>query len=472
MALNILIASGEKDWIEEAEEYFKEISYDVVTAQTGKEVQMALYDTSFFAIILSLNIKNHSGIQVLRFIKQNSPSQRVIVTVEDESEFEDLGTAEHLVSKYSMVDLFKAPYEAEDIGAKLEGHHGFSEMLSKVDKREGVSEEESCSVNDGKFTKIAISEFYTTKTVLFDLFVKINDNTYVKILKAGDYLPKERLDKYKYDKGAEYLYFNKSDISKYIKLGSHLADKVLDLKTVKTSKKVKMIQNVASKFLEVAFEDGLSNQSIDQGKEISEKIFKLVQTDKNVYSLLRGYQDFDPSAYDHAYLVSLFATATVKQFEWHSRSTIENMALACLFHDIGLSKLGSEFIGLKVSDMSPEQYESYKMHPLLGVKMMEGNNMVNHVVKQIIIQHHEFITGDGFPSGKKGSQVLTLSSIVSLSSEFVNVIQDNGLKPVEAVKVLFNDKKRIQQYSTNIIENFFKIFTDGKIIKKTLVKKA
>ena len=271
MALGLLIASVDPEWLEEAEKYFKNINYDITTAQTGKSTQAALYNANYFAVILSLNIKDHSGLQVLRFIKQNSPSQRIIIIVEDKSEFQEMGSIDHLLSKYGTSDVFIAPFELDDVRSLLEGHHGFSEMLSNINKREGVSKEEKCSIEDNKFTKIAINDFYTSKTVLFDLFVKINANTYVKMLRAGDYLPKERLDKYKYEKGAEYLYFNKSDISKYVRMGNHLAAKVIPLKTVKTVKKVKLIQNISGKFLEKSFEEGMNNYVIDQGREIAEK---------------------------------------------------------------------------------------------------------------------------------------------------------------------------------------------------------
>ena len=197
----------------------------------------------------------------------------------------------------------------------------------------------------------------------------------------------------------------------------------------------------------------------------------LVQKEKNLFTLLREYQDFDPSAYDHAYLVSLFSTAIIKQFDWQSRSTIESTAFACLFHDIGLSRLGKEFIDLHIKDMTEDQYQSYKAHPILGVKMMEEGSVINNVVKQIILQHHEVISGEGFPYGKKGTQVLTLSSIVSLASTFVNIIQEQQLKPLAAVKVLFKDGSCINSYNTNIIENFFKIFIDGRNIKKGLKKR-
>ena len=64
-------------------------------------------------------------------------------------------------------------------------------------KRKGVSDEEEVKEADNKFTKVHIDKFYPSQAVLFDVFVKINDNRYVKILHSGDTFSQERINKYK-----------------------------------------------------------------------------------------------------------------------------------------------------------------------------------------------------------------------------------------------------------------------------------
>ena len=82
-----------------------------------------------------------------------------------------------------------------------------------------------------------------------------------------------------------------------------------------------------------------------------------VKKEDDMYKLLRSYQDFDPNAFTHAYLVTLFSSCIIKQFEWQSKATIETTALACMFHDIGKMKLPPELLSLHPTNMSEDQLE-------------------------------------------------------------------------------------------------------------------
>ena len=217
------------------------------------------------------------------------------------------------------------------------------------------------------------------------------------------------------------------------------------------------------KFLEQSFEEGLKPQIVDQGKEVAENVYHLIQKNKDLYKMLREYQDFDPSAFSHAYLTSLFSSAIIKQFEWQSKTTLECIALACFFHDIGKIKSSQELLNTKVEDMTEEQFEEYRHHPEVGFKMMENNNTVNSSVKQIILQHHEHIDGSGFPFAKRGSKILTLSNIVCLADKFSHIIQDESLKPIDALKTLLNRKEQLAWFNSLIVENLIKVFVDPEL---------
>ena len=120
---------------------------------------------------------------------------------------------------------------------------------------------------------------------------------------------------------------------------------------------------------------------------------------KNLYKLLRGYQEFDPSSVDQAYLVTIFTTSIIKQFERQTQATIETAKVACMFHDKGKMKMSKRLLDVRLADMSPGDLELYQNHPILKTEMVDGNNFV----KQIIIKHNEYFDGSGFPFKKYGS---------------------------------------------------------------------
>lgn len=466
MALKILIVDPDETWCSKAKAYFVEQSYEAVAVVNGKEAQLALYNDKFFAVIMNYATENHSCLQVLKFIKTNYTNQRVIVVVNDQALVDSGDVTEEKLQKLGVAELAVRPFELSHLKELLEGHQSLSDLMASVPKKEGVSEEKEVAMTDENFSKIRIEEFYSSQAVLFDIYIKLSDNKYLKILHTGDTFSKERLDKYKNEKKVDALYFHNSDRRKFIQYNNFLTKKLIDNANVPAYNKVNILKNVTEKFIEEVYTVGIKPQVIDQGKEVCESVFQLIEKQSDLYNVLRSYQNFDPTAYSHAFLVTLYSTAIIKQFEWQSKATIETTAMACMFHDIGKTQLPKDFIGLSTRDMSPEQLEIYKKHPELGYQIVENNRGLNNSVKQIILQHHEAFDGTGFPFQKKGQKILTLANIVCLADDFVHIMIEDKLHPTEALRKILVNKEGVKRYNSILIEKFIKVFVDPDKIQK------
>lgn len=466
MALKILLVDPDETWLAGAKKYFVEQMYEVTVVGNGRDAQLALYNDKFFAVMLNFEIQNHSCSQVLKFIKTNYTNQRVIVVV-NEQEMVDCGmvTEEKLI-KLGAMEMIVRPFELPQLKDRLEGHQSLGDLMSSITKREGISEEAEVTESDNDFSRIKIDEFYSAQAVLFNIYIQLASGRYLKILNTGDTFSKERIDKYKNEKQVEYLYFHSSDRRKFVQYNTFLANKLIDNKNVPAISKVNMLKNVTEKFIEEVQTVGVKPQVIDQGKAVCETVFKLIETQPDLYNVLRSYQNFDPNAYAHAFLVTLYSTAIIKQFDWQSKSTIETTAMACMFHDIGKTMLPKEFIEMRPQNMSPEQLELYKQHPELGLKLIEQNRLINNSVKQVILQHHEAYDGTGYPHGKKGNKILTLANIVALADDFVHIMIDNELQPTEALKKILMNKEMVKRYNSMIVERFIKVFVDPSKLQK------
>ena len=468
MALKILIVDPDESWCGQAKKFFSEQSYEVSTVHNGKDAQLAIYNDKFFAVIMNFATENHSCMQVLKFVKSHSTNLRVLVVGNDQKILDAQGITEEKLQKIGVANLAVKPFEINHLKELLEGHLSLSDLMANVPKKEGMSVETEVAMTDENFSKIKIDEFYSSQAVLFDIYIKLSENKYLKILHTGDTFSKERLDKYKNEKKVENLYFHNNDRRKFIQYNNFLSKKLIENPNVPAYNKVNILKNVTEKFIEEAYTVGIKPLVIDQGKEVCETVFQLIETQSDLYNVLRSYQNFDPTAYSHAFLVTLYSTAIIKQFEWQSKATIETTAMACMFHDIGKTLLPKEFINLSVKDMTPEQVELYKKHPELGFGLIENNRALNNSVKQIILQHHEAFDGTGFPFQKKGQKILTLSNIVCLADDFVHIMMDYKLQPTEALKRILMDKEGVKRYNSILIEKFIKVFVDPDKIHKEM----
>jgi response regulator RpfG family c-di-GMP phosphodiesterase len=439
--------------------------YEVNAVSNGRDAQLALYNDKYFAVIMDYEIQNHSCLQVLKFIKTNYTNQRVIVTARKELVDNGVVTEEKL-QKLGVAELAERPFEIPYLKELLEGHQSLGDLLAGVPKKEGVSEEQEVALTDDSFSKIKIDEFYSSQAVLFDIYIKLGTNKYLKILHAGDTFTKERIDKYKNEKKIESLYFHNNDRRKFVQYNNFLAKKLIDNEAVPVYNKVNQLKNVSEKFIEEAFTQGMKPQIIEQGKEVCETVYNLIEKQDDLFQVLRSFQNFDPTAYAHAFLVTLYSTAIIKQFEWQSKTTIETTAMACMFHDIGKTLLPKELLELRPSQMTPEQLEQYQKHPELGLQIIESNRMINNSIKQIILQHHEAFDGTGFPHGKKGNKILTLANILCLADDFVHIMIDHKLQPTEALRKILMDKTGVKRYNSILIEKFINVFVDPDKLHK------
>lgn len=462
MALKVLLADSDREWLASTKKQLLDSSYDVEFVENGKEVQLSLYNNEFFALVINFSIENYSLSQVLKFIKNNvKNAMTVVVVVDEEINEEDID--EKQLKRLGVIEVIHKKEGYELLREALEGHLSLGDVVSNLKKRDGVSNEVEVSEDDSKFASIKISEFVAGKNVLFDVFIRLSSGKYVKILHAGDIFSRERIDKYK-KKEVERLYFLSADRKKYVQYQSYITKKMLANPKAPIALKETLLKNTAEKYVEELYSRGVKPQIIEQGKEICESVFKMVEKEKDLFKLLRDLNSFDPNAFNHSYTVTLFAGAIIKQFEWQSKATIETTSLACMFHDIGKINLPEGLIDKHPAELNDDQMQAYRHHPEDGAKMVEGNRLISNSVQQIILQHHEYYDGSGFPKGIKGNKILTLANIVRLADDFVRLVEEKKCKTTEALKILLQDSESSRRYNSSIVENFIKVFVDPEKI--------
>ena len=460
------MADPSNEWLEATREYLKQSMYEVETVNSGKKAQLALYNGTFFAVVLNLGIKNHTGLEVLKFVRAKHIAQRVVVMLDSmEVLKKDELNADQLV-KLGATEVMVRPFTLDQLKEVLEGQQTIDDLVRNIPRPKGPLTEVDVFESDDKFSKVPIDEFYSGKAILFNVYIRLGVDKYVKILHAGDTFPLERLNRYKDEKNVQWLYFHTSDRKKYIQYCNYLAAKIITNQKVSGLAKVKMMKATAEKIIEEVYSVGLRPQVAEESRQLARNMYQLIENQPDLFQVLRTFHDFDPDAYTHSYSVTLFATAIIKQFEWQSRAMIETTAIACLLHDIGKIKMPKELILKRPSLMSQAELEVYKKHPEFAEQILSNNLMIGQNVRQIILQHHEYYNGTGFPNGLKRSKVLSISNIISLCDDFVHCMTTNQTQPPDTLKQILENPQQVQRYNSLILENFIKVFVDPEKITR------
>lgn len=457
----VLISDPDLTWAKNTTAFLAErnLKSDIVT--NGKDCQLSLYKQKYSTIILDIDTNNHPGLVVLKYLRLNYSGTKVILTFKNKERFREINLSSEDLKKIGVSDHLIKPYTFEKLMKSIEGENPL-DAWKKVSANERAKEDEEVYAKDQEFTRIKLDTFYSGNTTIFDHYLRLGPNKFVKILHKGDHFDPSRLEKYSKDKAIEFLYFKTKDRAVYINFMNQMLERTIGSSHVPTDQALKSLRSVSEKYIEEIYTVGLKPELLEEGQNLCKNMYDVVQKNKDLNLIMRQYQDYDQSAYAHLFLVSFFSTLIIKNLEWASSRTAATVAMAGLVHDIGKLKLPPELREKNESQMTPEQRLLYRQHPLWGAQMLEKCGNIPEPVIQIVYQHHEHVNGKGFPNELSGTKIYPLAKIVSLADYFSNILVENKITPLEGLNVFLPEKDNTLKFDSMAIKSLVTGFLRDK----------
>lgn len=134
----------------------------------------------------------------------------------------------------------------------------------------------------------------------------------------------------------------------------------------------------------------------------------------------------------------------IKKDTEKQRKTLDNLAMAFLTHDIGMSKM-PPFLLSRPGPLKPDEKEKIIFHPLQGAKIMQKMETVNPEILHACLEHHEFMDGTGYPQHSKGEQLHLAGKICAVADSFAAMITNRiyapAKDPLKAASELAQDNR-------------------------------
>ena len=145
----------------------------------------------------------------------------------------------------------------------------------------------------------------------------------------------------------------------------------------------------------------------------------------------------DPFVLGHSKRVSQYATAIAKSLGLKEKQ-IDLVRKSALLHDIG--KLGiSKDILTKPGKLTRDEYETIKEHAALGAGLVKNSPSLRALVP-IILHHHEYHNGQGYPDKLAGNQISIEARIIAVADAIEAMLSDRpyrtGLKKDQVIEEL------------------------------------
>ena len=98
----------------------------------------------------------------------------------------------------------------------------------------------------------------------------------------------------------------------------------------------------------------------------------------------------------------------------------QQLAAATYMHDIGMTFLPNTILN-KAEALSPEEYQEVKRHTVWGFEFLNRMQGWNEAAL-IILQHHEWVNGKGYPSELSGDEIHPGAKILAILDAFFSMI--------------------------------------------------
>jgi len=347
--------------------------------------------------------------------------------------------------KNGFDDAFLIPLDEKTLKLKIE------DILAQVE-----------NIDLDIFRPVKLVDLQADTKLGFDvsIFMPVNKK-YIKYQNADDDVSQERIDKLtKHQVSSLYV-----PLKQMKKFYDYTASKLVDL----NGKKGQISETERQERLHSAVRDIFSNvfnvgtgkdANIGEGKKIVEDCSQIVKSYIMKSEPGEWYKQIEKSisadegdSYSHSSNVSTFAALFSIGLEVGKP---EDLAVAGLFHDIGLSDVPKEILDKDPSEWTEEEKKIWQMHPEFSINAMKAKKLIVPTeVQNAILSHHERFDGTGFPKGVAGKRFKPEAQVLAIADQF------DYLTRVEEGKERMTAKKALQRMAE-------KRMFDPELLKKAM----
>lgn len=276
------------------------------------------------------------------------------------------------------------------------------------------------------YQAVKLGEFSSDKKIDFDIFIHLRLNNKILMYKrGGDFISEDILKRFKTHR-IETFYIRDEDQSKFIDYIATKAASVVKNEDLAIREKQEVIEAVAKNLISGMFDDpDNSDAYLKTAHEVVNRfVDEILTAEDPLKKIFNRLETQLQSMETHACNVQALSTVMAMILGYTTEKALISVALGALFHDIGYSKIPKELHSSDESQLSVQELEIVKQHPMLGVDIIsQSATDFPYESKLIIQQHHERHDGSGYPLGIKGFQTYELSKVVALANEFENRLQ-------------------------------------------------
>ena len=241
----------------------------------------------------------------------------------------------------------------------------------------------------------------------------------------------------------------------------HLDAVLADMAAVAPPREKQKIQAIAIKeksktIVKDLLENPRSGQNMKKAVSVVTDLTDCILNNRDILYDLITLNSYDQYTYTHSVNVSVLASGIGVSCGL-PREMIQLLGIGAMLHDIGKSAIPTEILH-KPGRLNDREFEIVKGHVMEGVKAIELNDAIHEESRIVVVQHHERLSGGGYPNGLTGDQITVFGRICAIADCYDAMTtsrpyQDAGT-PFQALTQM---KTGRSSYDADILDNFIRM---------------
>jgi len=210
-------------------------------------------------------------------------------------------------------------------------------------------------------------------------------------------------------------------------------------------------------------------EGLKRCKEIADEVLMVAGQSSNIYDEILALRSSQEEI-EHSVIVGTVAVMFGMALGFSDEKLLADMAVAAIFHDIGLIKVKPEVMAKKETEWSATERKEYEFHVKASLDLLNESGTGFHPrVLRMVSEHHENYDGSGFPNSLKGMQIDDTSQLLHMANLFDRLCtgKQTGteLAPSEAFDYIYElvqQEGAVQEIKPELVERVFEFMSNEK----------
>lgn len=203
-----------------------------------------------------------------------------------------------------------------------------------------------------------------------------------------------------------------------------------------------------------------SIENIQASKEAIYAISETVLGDDDTAQNMMRITSHDFYTYTHSVNVGLTSIMLCKElFKNSDAHDLQELAAGFFLHDLGKVNIDPDVLN-KPSRLTDTEFQHIKTHPYQGYKLLKEAHALSPECSTIVMQHHEYMDGTGYPHRVKDKEIHLYGKICAIADVFDALTAERSykkaMKPFGALTLMKNEM--INHFDQKLFLKFVKLF--------------